>query len=103
MYTVIDSVGKEIRTHNMFRVSEPFPGVELAEGEQLVEVPDTLLSQINSAYECIITVDAEGTATGITVTKTMEQYRQENPPPPMPPTETERLEAVEMAILALMG
>lgn len=92
MYTVINkTTGVEIITHDMFRISAPFPGIKLNEDEQLVFIPDTLLSQITDAYECIIDVDVDGVATGITVIKTMEQYRQENPPAPPKPTPEEYL------------
>lgn len=81
MYTVIDKLtGNEIRTHNMFRVGAPFPSVELGENEQLAYIPEILLTQLEVAYECVITIDAEGVATTISVTKSIEQWRQENQP-----------------------
>lgn len=93
MYTVTDLVGKEIRTHDMFRVSSPFPGLELGENEQVVYIPDDspLLNLLQSAYECTLAINQEGTAIDITVTKTMEQYWQENPPEPPEPTEADYL------------
>jgi len=92
MYTIINiTTGKEIRTHNMFRVSEPFPGVELEESERLVYIPEVLLPLLNFAYECIIAVDEDGIAVAITITKTMEQYWQEKPSQPPQPTEDDYL------------
>lgn len=92
MYTVINSIsGEEIRSHYMFRCSNIFPNLILANDEQVIFIPDLLVEEINSAYECSITVDEEGVATVITVTKTMEQWKQENPLPPQEPTELDYL------------
>lgn len=92
MYTIINSnTGQEIRTHDMFRVSKPFPEIELGANEQVAYIPDALLPQIAEACECTITVDGEGVATAIAITKTMEQYWQENPPTPPEPTEADYL------------
>ena len=94
MYTIIDkNSGQEIRTHDMFRVSSPFPDIELGENEQMIYIPDnsTLFNQLQSAYECTLTVDQEGIGMGIAVTKTMEQYWQENPLPPQLPTPAEEI------------
>ena len=96
MFTVIDKLtGNEIRTHSMFRVGSLL-GVQLAENEQLAYIPNDLIEQLESAFECSITVDENGMATAITVTKTLEQWRQENPLPPQPLTEIEQLR-LEMA------
>jgi len=93
MYTVINSItSQEIRLHNMFRCSSIFPDLELGENEQVAFIPNTLIEIINSAYECIITVDSSCTATAITITKTIEQWRQENPLPIPPKTELELLQ-----------
>jgi len=93
MYTIIEkNTGQEIRSHNMFRVSAPFPGVELGENERVAFIPSELIEQLNNAYECNITVDQEGVATNITIEKTMEQYWQDNPPAEPEPTELEILQ-----------
>ncbi|MEG6521152.1 hypothetical protein [Desulfotomaculum sp. 1211_IL3151] len=109
MYTIIDkNTGQEITMHDMFRVSEPFPGLKLADNEIVVFIPDDspLFTEIQTAYECIITVDKTGTATAVTVTKTFEQYWQENPPSPPKPTEIDylldldyRLSMIELGLL----
>jgi len=79
MYTIINKyTGQEKRTHEMFRCSNIFPDLVLEENERVVFVPNELIEQLNDAYECIIAVDEEGTATEVTITKTIEQWRQEN-------------------------
>jgi len=92
MHTVINSnTGQEIMGHNLFRVSGIYPNDVVGENEQIVFVPETLGQQLKAAYECTISADGEGVATGIVVTKTIEQWRQENPPAPQPLTEIEIL------------
>jgi len=103
MYTIINSAtGEEIHYHNMFRNPDIFPNLELGENEKVAYIPDELVSTLQSSQECIIAVDEEGTATSITVTKTMEQWRQENPLPIPPKSDAERIVGLENTIVGLM-
>lgn len=92
MYTIINkTTGQEIRTHDMFRCSAVFPNLELAENEQVAYIPEELIETINSAYECTITADEEGTATAITITKTLAEWQAEQPAVTPDPTIEEYL------------
>jgi len=97
MFTLINkTTGREIRSHNMFRVSSPFSDVELGENEQLAYIPDDspFLDELQGTYDCTLVVDREGTITGLTIIKTLEQYQLENPPAPQPPSRVEELESI---------
>lgn len=99
MYTVINkTTGEEIKLHNMYRIPSPFPGIEPAENEQMVRIPDELIATLQSADECTITVDEEGTATAITVTKTMVEWQAEQPVVTPEPTTEEMLLAAYLEI-----
>jgi len=81
LYTVINkNTGQEIRSHNAFRIGSLNPNIIIGENEKVVLVPNTLIAQLKTAYECTITANTQGTATAITVTKTMEEWEAEQPP-----------------------
>lgn len=106
MLLILDKKTKRIKenygTNSLFP-SGNIPNLEPSENEIFIKIHDDseFVKQISMAYDFELVLDENNEVTNVIIHKTLEDYNAEKPVIPQPPTDQERLQSLEEAMITI--